>query len=239
MISVICVYNNEFLLNNFLLKSLKNQTKHELILVDNTKHEFSSYARAANKASIRARGNYLMFVHQDIDLTYDSCLEEIEHLSDSVEHLGVAGVAGRSETSSGVVTNIMHGTPRFPAGQVQIMAPTEVQTVDSCLIVVPKAVFHRVQFDERAVRGWHLLAEDYCLTIGNLGFRTCVLPIALYHKSTGNPPPLSYYTSLLRLLSKHRRYKVVYTTSGCWSLKNYVIDLLKHIYVHAVRHKRR
>ncbi|MBT9147284.1 MAG: hypothetical protein DDT32_01038 [Syntrophomonadaceae bacterium] len=45
MISVVCVYNNEDILNDWLLKSLKHQTvEFELITIDNTRNTFKSAA---------------------------------------------------------------------------------------------------------------------------------------------------------------------------------------------------
>ena len=40
MMSIVCVYNNKTILEEYLLKSLKKQTsKYELILVDNRKKQ--------------------------------------------------------------------------------------------------------------------------------------------------------------------------------------------------------
>ena len=64
MISVICVYNNKKILDNCLLKSIKNQTtKVELILLDNREGRFKSAAEALNFGGEQANGKYLMFVH--------------------------------------------------------------------------------------------------------------------------------------------------------------------------------
>ena len=49
MISIVCVYNNERLLADFLLDSLNRQTVHyELITIDNTENQFASAAQALN-----------------------------------------------------------------------------------------------------------------------------------------------------------------------------------------------
>jgi hypothetical protein len=47
MISVICVYNNKKILDEWLIKSLQNQTaKFELITIDNSRGDFKSAADA-------------------------------------------------------------------------------------------------------------------------------------------------------------------------------------------------
>jgi len=67
MISIVCVYNDEITLKDYLLKSLENQTsKHELILIDNTQGKYKSAAGALNWGGGKAKGKYIMFVHQDV-----------------------------------------------------------------------------------------------------------------------------------------------------------------------------
>ena len=69
MISIIRVFNDEKLLSKYLLKSLKNQTAcNELILIDNTKNKFKSASKALNYGAKKAKGEYLMFIHQDVKL---------------------------------------------------------------------------------------------------------------------------------------------------------------------------
>ena len=69
MISIICVFNDKKVLNECLLESLKNQTaNYELILIDNTNRKFKSASEALNYGAKKAKGNYLMFVHQDMFL---------------------------------------------------------------------------------------------------------------------------------------------------------------------------
>lgn len=55
MISIVCVYNNQDILNDWLLKSLKNQTiKFELIKIDNTRNTFKSAEEALNYGGKKA-----------------------------------------------------------------------------------------------------------------------------------------------------------------------------------------
>ena len=62
MFSVICVYNNEEMLNEILLSSLKNQNfEYELILVDNTKKQFSSAAKALNFGACQGKIRFPSF----------------------------------------------------------------------------------------------------------------------------------------------------------------------------------
>ena len=235
MLSIVCVYNNEKILNDFLIKSLKNQTvNYELLTIDNTKGRFKSAAEALNYGGKLANGNYIMFVHQDFDFCSDTWLEEAEKILDSLPNVGVAGIAGARNKSGTnkleVATNILHGSPPEKAGQVSVTNPEEVQTLDECLIIVPKKMFNKLQFDETVCDGWHLYAVDYCLSAKRLGFVNYVLPLAGYHRSKGasirsyfkivvslGNLPHEYYKTLEKLLNKHRSYfKQIYTTCGTW-----------------------
>ena len=76
MISVVCVYNNEKILRDYLLKSLEGQrSEFELIKIDNTQSTYRLAAEALNYGGKKARGTYIMFVHQDVDLSSHSWLK--------------------------------------------------------------------------------------------------------------------------------------------------------------------
>jgi hypothetical protein len=105
------VYNNKTILEDCLLKSLHVQTtEYELILVDNTEGRFKSASKALNFGAGNAKGKYVMFVHQDIDLCSNSWFNDIEKMLDSITNLGIAGVAGKKD-EKGVMTIIKHDTP--------------------------------------------------------------------------------------------------------------------------------
>lgn len=230
MISVVCVYNNEKILNDYLLKSMKNQTvDYEPILLDNTKGKFKSAAEALNHGGRGAKGNYIMFVHQDVDLCSNTWLEDVEKMLDSIPNLGIAGVAGKID-ETGVMTNIKNGNPPILAGKFQINKPTKVQTLDECLIIIPKSLFNVLQFDDKVCNDWHLYGVDYCLSAKKMGFEVYVIPMNIYHLSTGTTNksslqvilalgslPGGYYKTMKKLLNKHKNSKQIYTTCGNWN----------------------
>jgi len=238
MISVVCVYNNEKSLKDYLLRSLNRQScEYEPILLDNSQGQFQSAAEALNWGGGKAKGKYIMFAHQDVMLGSHSWLKEVEKVLDKLPNLGIAGVAGKSENKKGVITNIKHGTPAKLAGEIQVENPTKVQTLDECLVMIPKSVFSVLQFDEKTCDDWHLYAVDYCLSCKRLGFDVYVIPMFLYHRSEGvftksrvqilkslRLLPKSYYLTLEMVLNKHRnQYKRVYTTCGDWSTSHPII----------------
>jgi GT2 family glycosyltransferase len=237
MLSVVCAYNNERLLADCLLRSLDCQKAlFELIAVDNTKNKFKSASEALNHGAARARGKYVVFVHQDVCLSGNAWLDDAETMLSSLPNLGVAGIAAKSEDDE-ILTNVTHLIPPKPAGTKTLQEPVKVQAVDECLIVVPRTVFDEVKFDEVACDGWHLYAVDYCLSCAELGFETYVLPLSAYHRSTGGTlvpahvfdrlvsalsrgaptVPSAYYRSLKKVLKKHKKQtSKVYTVFGVW-----------------------
>jgi len=219
VISIVCVYNNKGILDNYLIESLKNQTmNYELILIDNTQSQFKSAAKALNYGGRKAKGDYLIFVHQDVMLSSDSWLERAQKIVDKLPNLGIAGIAGKSESKSGVISNIKHSVPPKLAGKIQIKNSTNVQTLDECLVIIPSSKFNILQFDEKVCDDWHLYVVDYCLSIKKLGFDVYVIPIFLYHRSPGYSFSEKYYVTLTKVLKKHKKhYKLIYTTMGDWS----------------------
>ena len=237
MISVVCVYNDVSVFNDFLLKSLKNQSfEFELIKIDNSQNDCRSAASALNYGGRKAKGKYIMFVHQDVDLSSNTWLDDLEKMLAPLQNLGIAGVAGKKD-ETGVITNIKHGNPPKLAGEIQINKPTKVQTLDECLIIIPKSIFNVLQFDDKMCDDWHLYGVDYCLSAKKMGFEVYTIPMNIYHLSTGVPNksrwqvilnlgslPSGYYISLKKLLNKHKNYsKQIYTTCGNWNTSSPLI----------------
>jgi len=242
MISIVVVYNNEQALERILLPSLKNQTaSFELIKLDNTGGRFKSAAEALNYGAKQANGKYIMFVHQDVELDSDLWLQKVENILNLIPDLGIAGVAGMSENGKtdkergrGYISN---------CGQIweyanPVEKPEKVQTLDECLLIVPRPVFNKLQFDSAVFDNWHCYGADYCLSIKQMGLNSYVIPAFIYHRSLlTNVKNMPSYQK--RLFNKHRRnYKHIYTTCGeisrqnlaIWSLVNFLSPFYKRIF---------
>jgi len=242
MISVVCVYNNESLLKDYLLNSLENQTvEFELIKIDNTRNRFRSAAEALNDGGKRAKGKYIMFVHQDVRLSSNSWLEDAEKILDYLPKLGIAGVAGAKKTGNPkkleVVTNVKHGIPPRNASYNLIKNPVEVETLDECLVIIPKPMFDTIMFDEKVCDDWHLYAVDYCLSVRKLGYFAYAIPLFVYHLSEGalftnyfkiilsfGEFSKKYYQNLEKIRNKHKMcYDRICTPCGIWDTSYPVI----------------
>jgi hypothetical protein len=247
MISVICVYNDSNLVQACLLKSLSEQeTGCETIVIDNTQNRFKSAAAALNWGATQAAGDYMMFVHQDVALCSNSFFDGLEALLVSLPHLGVAGIAGISKRGGPFLErldnkinhrpqerfrNVITQGPERDSWGTPIKAPERVQTLDECLVIIPKKVWQMMQFDEAVCDGWHLYAADYCLSVAAQGFCVYVIPKSVHHQSKGftgrgalgvikalGLHPAEYYRILGRVLKKHEEnYKLIHTSCGSWS----------------------
>jgi len=218
MISIISIYNDSYILEKNLNKSLKIQKMdYELVLLDNSSNKFISASQALNYGGSKAKGDYLMFVHQDFKFNSDNWLRDMVELLDNVKNLGIAGVAGKYDRN--MISNITTGIPPVLAGPIQIDEPVRVQTLDECLIIIPKKVFDKIQFDEETCDNWHLYATDYCLMVKKAGYDVYVLPLGGYHASPGYSfTPEAYYSTLKKMVKKHKKdHKWIYTSTGSWS----------------------
>lgn len=219
MISIVCTCNNRTDLNNYLLKGLKEQSEnYELIVVEDSKTDFTSAAQALNHGGERAKGEYIIFAHQDVLMESTTWLSDLHKMLMTIENLGAAGIAGKSSESPEVVTNVKHGDDPHFAGKKQIDEPVKVQTLDECLMIVPRKVFEARQFDETTCDGWHLYGVDYCLMMDEMGLDVYVLPLSIIHKSSGDPFAPEYYRILGKLFKKYRqKYGTIHTTVSDWN----------------------
>ena len=254
MISIVCVYNNQRLLADFLLDSLSRQTiPYELITIDNTENKFTSAAQALNCGGRKARGKYIMFVHQDIRLCSTGWLRDAERMLGSLPNLGVVGIAGRREGSC-ILANLTNGTPPTAVGTQIGAEPVAVQTLDECLTIVPRDVLNVLQFDEITCDGWHLYAVEYCVSSTLLGFALYVLPFHTYHASQGTSStptepvdrlisrcpmtvpaflPKEYYVALKKVIKKHKNnVSKIHTVFWSWNTSS---PIALQIMAHAMR----
>lgn len=188
MISVVCVYNKESTFNDVLLKSLRSQTAaYDLVALDNRAGRFHSAAEAYNHGGAQAKGDYVMFVHQDLWLVTRTWLEDAERVLKGLPSLGVAGVAGmvsmseKSRTSQWASASCFYLDETTVVEHDAIRAPVEVETLDECLLLVPRPVFDKLKFDEATFDGWDCYGADYCLCARDLGLKTYVIPAPSSH----------------------------------------------------------
>ena len=216
MMSIICVYNNEDTLNEYLIKSLEKQTiDYELILVDNREGKFSSAASALNYGARDATGDYFVFAHQDINFSDEGWIEDTLDKLSGLENAGIVGVAGKTVDSI-VRGNIKHGLDPVDLSSFKIDKAEKALTLDECLFIIPRDVFKQYPLNEKTCDDWHLYAVDYVYNIKNHGFEAYIIPTVLEHRSKGASMSESYYTTLPRLQKKYMKRGLIRTCMGDW-----------------------
>jgi len=236
MITVISVYNNRQIFNDCLSVSLSSQTAvFQSILIDNTTGANKCGAKVFNEVINRARGDFLLFCHQDVVFKNSIWLSDVEKELALLTNPGVVGVAGCKEKTKGVFTNIVHGPNRTFAGEYRVTVPTKVQTVDECLFIVPQDIFSHIQFDELTCFGWHFYAADLCLSCILAGYTCYVIPVELYHLSAGSSLDISYYKTGRLLANKYRSsFSSINTTCSTWRTKYSVAQYYMYLAKYAI-----
>ncbi len=212
-LTLICVYNNEQVLNSCLLKSVKAQSvEAEIILLDNRNHTYTSAAQACNAGALKATKDYLLFLHQDIVFQSPNDLQSIYQALIKDDD-AVLGVAGCSILGKEIYSNIVHGQTQQPAGTKTISEVKEVDALDECLIACSKKTFDTLRFNEDLCDGWDLYGVDFCYRAKMLALPVYVMPIKLWHVSPGNPKHAFY--SCARRLRKHYRKQFSHIRTCC------------------------
>ncbi len=214
--SIICAFNDREKLDRFLLASLRGQcAPFELLTIDNCQGSFTSAARILNETAARAKFDQLLFVHQDIALRGSTWLADAQNTLQQLGSYGAAGVAGHGP--DGLRACVRHGDPPRLAADELLERIESVQTLDGCLLIVPRSVFVEQGFDEETCRGWHLYVADYCLDLARRRLPVYALPHEVYHESMGPADPGVFAVTQGKILKKHRDHvSRVYTTIGCW-----------------------
>lgn len=226
MISIICICNQRKVYNQFLKKSLdrQHQCSYELLVIDNSNHQYSSAAYAFNQMAKKAKGDLLMFVHQDMELCDDYFLNKVESTFKENDNLGIVGVAGCKDGK--VISNIYHSNPKVLVSSHHIDTLTTVNSLDECLFVIPKSIVLEYPFDERVCHHWHLYAVEYCYHMKSLNKTVAVLPLDAYHASYGDFMNEGYYQTLELLAKKyHHQFKKIDTTIRSWSTNPLLLKL--------------
>ncbi|MDX6443616.1 MAG: hypothetical protein QOH71_690 [Blastocatellia bacterium] len=179
MLSIICVFNDAEVLKNRLLHGLAAQnTSHELITIDNVSGRFDSAAKALNWGAAQSHGDWIVFLHQDIELLSEDWIARAEKLLAASDLEGWAGVAGFTSEAKlrGIILDrgMLLGSP--------FEKPREVQTLDECLLIHRRQPERDRYFDED-VPGWHAYGVDACCAAIRGGATNYVLPLPVWHDS--------------------------------------------------------
>jgi len=236
-VSIICIANDTEVYEGFL-ESLRAQifTDHELIPVMNLNNEYTSARRAYNEAAASASGRYLLFLHPDIRFNDENALGDIiSALPESFGTCGIAGAIRLWKYKREILTTIVHGSGRIPAGR-SITGPEEVQTLDECFFIIENKYFKSHPFSGK--EGWHLYAAEYCLNCIRDGRRNYVVPARVWHMSDGRSLNAQYVLQVEQLIDEQKDwFDLICTTVKAWRTRGTAALLYRKYYYNKQRLK--
>lgn len=223
--TLIIIMNRKDVYDEFI-SSLEKQEDvfYEIICIDNCNNQYKSARKAYNEAAMKAKGEFLIFLHPDIRFTSKHDLYYITKYVENIKSFGVIGVAGSPydlvDGKRVILSNIYHGNNRCKAGK-SINRPEVVQTVDECFFVVEKEEFSKILFSQK--EGWHLYAVELCLQFGKLDKRNYVVPANLWHLSDGRSLDYKYVVQLRELINEYKdSIEHINTTVKKWGTKGWI-----------------
>jgi Glycosyltransferase like family len=181
-ISIICVFNDPEVRRGCLDRSIDEhhaEATVEYLPIDNTRGTFPTAGAALNHGASLASHEHLVFVHQDVYLHSLRALEEAAGVLAEDERIGLVGPTGVS--SSGEIVGrvrdrvVLLGEP--------VRGPTDVDSLDELLFVIPRRLVRREPLSEAPELAWHAYAVEYGLRVRSLGLRVCAVDIPLTHNS--------------------------------------------------------
>lgn len=219
MVSVICVFNNEKQFENQLGSSLKCQNVEiELIKIDNRGKKYQSAAAALNYGANKAKGDILIFSHQDIYLKTKSEIKELAEAINKCEVGSVVGTQGVLEKNKDYYSNLTAGEQlNTRLNNMFEKKLYKVSCIDEGLFGMKKETWREHQFDEKICDNWHLYAVEQCLFARSHGTNVYVYPSQIHHFSKGRIS-LGYMQNLRELCKKYRSsFKYIWTT--CYKVR--------------------
>ncbi len=232
--SLISATNNSDLLEMNLLASPEAAKFREFM----PKAGARTAGQAYNEAWRAAKGDILVFAHQDVFLPpgWTAQLQAaLDHLAEHDAHWGVLGIWGR--TTEGYPRGHTYCTGLCRMLGAPFAGPVQVRTLDEIVLVMRRDC--ELRFDEQ-LPGFHLYGTDICLQAENRALNCYVIPAFCVHNTRGlKYLPLSFWQSYIHLRAKWRSHLPVQTpctTITCWGWP-LVRHGLESLYQHAIRRR--
>jgi protein O-GlcNAc transferase len=161
-------------------------------------HDARSLAEGYNRGALRAKGDLLVFCHDDIELVTDDFAPRlVSHLAhhDGVGVAGASRVVGPRWGDAGqrwIHGHVLHAPPPGRPGILLMAAGFQapvcegVSVLDGALIAVRRHVWEATRFDAERYDGFHLYDLDFTWRASRAGARLVVpADITIYHASQG------------------------------------------------------
>lgn len=211
-------------------------TEHEIIAI----HDARSLAEAYNRAARQARGELVLFSHDDIDI---ASLDLPGALTRASAELDVIGVAGTSKLVSAFWPAAghpwLHGWVSLPNRDgpgyyvhvygVDAAITHGLEAIDGMFFAVRRPVLAKVAFDASTFDGFHGYDVDFAYAASRAGFRVgTTAEIAVIHASQGNYGP-QWERYRERFDAKYRGVLAATVPARPWSLARVLVGTKEDI----------
>lgn len=208
-----------------LEKSIRNtiQYDHEFLYHDNRITSIG-ICEAYNRLAKKAKGNYLCFVHEDVEFLETGWGANLIENLKSCDVIGVAGGKYKALTPSGWSIsghNCIKMSQYYGNKSASLLLEEDFQNevledvvcIDGVFIAMRKFVFDEVQFDELNFKGFHGYDYDFCLS-ARKKFKLCVAKnISILHYSEGRNDK-SWLEAQIAVTQKHKSVLPAYIENG-------------------------
>ena len=189
----------------------------ELVALDNRENVFSSAAKALNYGAEMSKGEYLVFMHQDVYLwdlnaidTYRTYLQ--------VHPDTIIGAAGKPVDGE-MITDLWETQEKMERGCRANGKVYEVETLDECMIAMTQQTWRRLLFDEKCCNNWHGYAMDICMANTLAGGQNMMVPLKICHDSLGNSGNKGFRDTVGCLIRKYRKTDIKQIYGTCIQIK--------------------
>jgi tetratricopeptide (TPR) repeat protein len=169
------------------------EVRHEIVGI----HDGRSMAEALNRGGDRARGEWLVFCHDDISFVAADFAARLKACLEHHDLVGVAGttrIAGPSITWAGAphvhgwITHVRpDGVLRPSIAGARTGVITGAEGLDGVFLAMRRATFERVRFDAATFDGWHGYDLDFSLRAARAGLSCAIATdLTLTHASYGS-----------------------------------------------------
>lgn len=176
-------------------------TEYEAIVFDNREKKYG-LCKAYNEAAKSANGDYLCFVHEDIEIKTEDWGKELIKFTNETENCGVIGLAGCCYVRRNFIghwqtdpdarrVRIYHKRPHDNFFSFVDRNPNKeifsrVVCLDGVFLFVKKRIWQKNVFDERTFKGFHFYDADFSFTIAQNYQNYVYFGMDVYHFSMGN-----------------------------------------------------
>ena len=224
LFSIVTIVNKPDVFQTFKSELQKqNGVRYELIPIWNDHNQFDSARAAYNSYLPKLHGDYVVFLHPDINFLQSNSLLLILQQVVNLPNLGVAGIAGSPWQHEGrhayIVSTIVQGKAKKRIGKY-IDKPTKVQTVDESFFVMKHQYLADHPFS--SLKGWHMYAVEQSLQAELDGLDNYVVPAKIWHDSTGGSEDRSYVVTGKKIIKKYgQHFPYINTTVTKWETQGW------------------